>query len=447
MPLTYLRDSPTATGTQRFGAAPASTRRETLIMLLLAFALLAVRNPALLLHGRLWAEEGTVYLRFAWENAFWHALVAHHQGYYALLPNLVGLVAARALPLSAAALLFVWTAALVQLLAAWLIFDADIFTSFPTKLLAVAVVLLVPSSAEVWLNVANSQLYLLLCSLAMLLSFRAQAYKNVLLAFASLTGVLSCLLCPFFLAKGFLLRTRTAISQAVISLCCTLVQLGVVLAAGARENPHQLQYVGEAALVKNVFLPFTSVVTAYHVSDLLRAHAAAGIVGAPFVFLCFFAALLALGTRGGWPAVTLLGIGLCVESFSVLTGLEMHATVIRPYANNRYFLMLNVCVGLALVCVLQNAQAQRLRRVSLVLLVCLLASGVLDFYKSRPFTAAGPRWAPQITQWHRQPALPLHVAPDKWENLYLTPTPEELTLPDDSFDSTNPHQLRQPLAP
>ena len=75
---------------------PADVRppsgRELAILLAIAFVAWFLRGPRVLLHGRLLLEEGTTYLRYAWDAPPLQAFFAPHQNYYSLLPNAIALL-------------------------------------------------------------------------------------------------------------------------------------------------------------------------------------------------------------------------------------------------------------------------------------------------------------------------------------------------------------------
>jgi hypothetical protein len=79
-------------------ASQPPTGRQVVLLLIAAFVILLARAPRLLLEGRIYAEEGTTYLRYAWNATPLRALLAPHQGYYSLLDNVPALIAARVLP-------------------------------------------------------------------------------------------------------------------------------------------------------------------------------------------------------------------------------------------------------------------------------------------------------------------------------------------------------------
>ncbi len=139
------------------------TTRQAALLVLVAFTLIFLRAPWLVTGGRVWAEEGTTYLRYAWNAPAWNALLAPHQGYYSLWDNGLSLIAARVLPLSAAALLFTWAALLVQLLTVYLAVSCSLATSFAARLLALLALVFTSASKEVWLNMENCQFWFPVC--------------------------------------------------------------------------------------------------------------------------------------------------------------------------------------------------------------------------------------------------------------------------------------------
>ena len=62
-------------------------RRYELAALVLYAFVLVVRAPWVLVLGRFWAEEATVYLAYAWNHSFLDALTAPHFGYFNLVAN------------------------------------------------------------------------------------------------------------------------------------------------------------------------------------------------------------------------------------------------------------------------------------------------------------------------------------------------------------------------
>jgi len=178
----------------------APTGREIGTLLTIALLVLFCRLPRLLLHGRILAEEGTTYLRYAWDATPLRAMLAPHQGYYSVLDNLCALIAARLLPLSAAALFFTWSAVAVQLLLLFLVIECEVFRTPSERWCALFAVLLVTPNLEVWLNLGNCQSVLAVAAAVILISStrRLFAVRTGTLTLAGLTGVTSLPLIPLF---------------------------------------------------------------------------------------------------------------------------------------------------------------------------------------------------------------------------------------------------------
>src|SRR6201995_375523 len=108
--------------------------RQLLSLLAIALLLNLVRAPKEIVHGQVYAEEATTYLKYAWNANPFAALLAPHMGYYSLFNNVITVVAARILPLSMAAYLFVWCALAVRMLAAYLVITSEYLQDFRGRL-------------------------------------------------------------------------------------------------------------------------------------------------------------------------------------------------------------------------------------------------------------------------------------------------------------------------
>src|ERR1700761_944839 len=234
------------------------TLRKQKGLLLAVYALcVALRSPALMIHGRIFAEEGSVYLRYAWIHPM-RALLAPHLGYYSLWSNVCGIVAACVFPLSHAAIVLTWCAFVAQLLTPFLIVEREAFESLKSKGLALAVLLLA-CNLESWLNTINTQFYFAICAAVILISqssrLRVARYGTLLLG--GLTGPVVACIMPFYLFRAFLNRSKDAIAQSALLLLCTVIQFAAVLSqlgAGARELSFQPKGIAPVLLVRISFL-------------------------------------------------------------------------------------------------------------------------------------------------------------------------------------------------
>ncbi len=407
------------------------------VLLLGAALLLALRNPLLLLHGRVYAEEGTTYLRFAW-NADWpHALLAAHQGYYFLVPNLATLFAARVLPLADAALLFPWCAFLFQLLAVWIAIRCDAFATTRSKVLAALVVVLAPPSGETWLNTINTQFYLAICTALIAISKPRRAYLCILLL-SGLTGVVSCFLLPFFWLRAFADRTRAVITQAALLSACTALQIVVVARLGLRPIHHHLAYLVEACADKNVLFAFGTSFPATRFGNLALAHPSAALPLAILLLAGLAMLLFRVLPVGGRPAISLATMAVWGQVFTLFGGMDLGRLLVLPYANGRYFLFSNVCLGLALVSAWERSPiGSRTRMIAAGCIGAMLLSGLSDFRRARMQTTLGPDWRSQVQLWQSHPETPIRIFPGQWRPLHLSAHHPGLRLPDNAYDNTD----------
>ena len=230
-------------------------------LLLLYSLLVALRDPWLLLHGRLWAEEGTVYLRSAWSSGVSATLFSPHLGYYALWPNFCSLLAAHVFPLQYAALVDTWCSFFIQVFAGWLLLQCEAFSGIRIKSFALLVLLLAAPSRQVWLNSINSQFYLVVCAVIVFLSRsdRRQLLRNFTLAVAGMTGPVTTFLTPFFLLRALFAKTRSAYVQAAVLTTCACTQILVIresLHAGVRHINFQPSGIAPEYLVEYIVMPF-----------------------------------------------------------------------------------------------------------------------------------------------------------------------------------------------
>src|SRR4051812_27731353 len=185
----------------RYGAAASGWRSLPAAALTLAALFLIVRRtPHILLVGRFWAEEGTIYFRDALLGSWADALLAPRMGYFSAWTKLATL-AATAVPLEWAPLVTVYAALAVQLMVIWIVARSDAFAGPVARLLAVAVVLFAVPSAEVWLNTANSQFHFALVAAVLLVTAPGAlpaALRLGFLALAAASGPVGVSLAPLF---------------------------------------------------------------------------------------------------------------------------------------------------------------------------------------------------------------------------------------------------------
>ena len=125
-------------------------RRYQLAALVLFAFVLVVRAPWVLVLGRFWAEEATVYLAYAWDHSFLDALTAPHLGYYHLVANVAGILAAH-VPLEIAPRFTTALGLLVQVIPAAVVLSTSVpgLATPLRKGAALLLLLVAPANPEV----------------------------------------------------------------------------------------------------------------------------------------------------------------------------------------------------------------------------------------------------------------------------------------------------------
>lgn len=413
---------------------------------LAATLFLLLRTPFEVLHGLVEGEEGTVYLRYAWDASPLRALFAPHQGYYSLLPNLCGLLAARVLPLEAAGHLDVFAELAVQLLLVHVLIRCERFAGFRAKAIAVAVGLLTAPTIAIVLCTDNAQFFLAVATGVILISDAGSrtAERLSVLAFAGLNGALSCILLPFFVERAWRERTRVRWAQVAILALCTGLQAAVVLRQLRATQHSSITYVAGSLLTQGLLAQFG---TRWSAAEVCKAVGSPRIAHLQTAFwwairiaaVGYLAAVLLFTARAG-RAARLLALAAMLSLLVTLTHAGAVDYDLMCGSGARYFFSFNLFVGLALV-VLQfgpeTSHDGKRKAAARILVACSLVSGATDVaYALR--APHPPLWAQEVRAWRADPMHRIRIGPGDWPGIRLTPHPEDLALPADIYDSTRP---------
>ncbi len=433
------------------------------LILLISLVFLFVRSPRALLHGFVFAEEGTVYLRYAWDAPVVRALLAPHQSYYSLYANVCGVIAARGLPLELAALFLAWSAIAVQLLMVYVVLRCEAFVTFRQKALAVAVCLLTVPTINVAFSTINAQFFLAICTAVILISDagRMRVLRAAVLVLAGLTGVVSCILTPFAIWFAFRERSRARAVQAALLTACTIPQWMVVV---------HMSHVQARTLTPHSSLPF--LLGAYLVNGPLfqfftrwSGNLECRVLLSPLLgqwskalwAVSEAAAVVALAISGGLMlrggrVARRLG-AMAIFSLAVgLSGALPRNEFLMCDSGARYFFLCNQLLGLGLVAAYSQTRILGAAAVSRwtapkaapllgsLLLACLVISGVADvlvLWQHPPYVAD---WGSEVAHWRADSAHPIRIAPEFWKGLVLTPEHRSADLPSYVYDSNTPAQ-------
>ena len=404
---------------------------------LMLYALLIwARLPVLFSDPRFWAEEGTVFFGSALEQPFLGSLFMVRQGYFNLIDNVAGIIAARAVPLERAPVVTLMVSLLIQLLPAWLILTSriEVLRSRTSQTMALGVILLSIPDIEIWLNTSNCQFHLAVSVFIILISAAQQRRYAILgraavLLMSGLTGIASVLLAPFFMVRAAVERTRARVIEAAVltfSMAVQGVAVMYAISGGARGISFDPNVYACVLFVKSILLPLGGFSTITdEISDTVFRAAASGHTPA----LVYLTVLMAVGVLGvmafrsrcheariAWMAF------LWITVISFVGGIDAEKdTYILPQLGGRYFYVPNVCLGLLLVMLVsrEGARSAIARSSAAVVLIWVLIMGGYDYIGTRrnpyyeQFTQ-GPSWRAGVAAWRMDHALPIRIWPESW---------------------------------
>ncbi|HEY5253926.1 MAG TPA: hypothetical protein VIJ53_04685 [Acidobacteriaceae bacterium] len=400
-----------------------SGKNENLKILFATFLFICLRSPKLLIFGRLFAEEGTVYFQTAWSSGFWSAFLAPHQGYYSLLDNAVAAITVYLIPLSWVAFAFTFSALLLLLLMVYVVITCEIFETTQVKLLA-ALICVISPSLEVWLTLEDCQFCLAVCAAIILLSDekKRQWVRGLTLLLAGLTGPVSCAFLPFYWIRAVRRKTKPAVVQALILTASTSVEIWTLLHAlrsGERAliSLERLRWLGPVFLIKTVTLTLATRLSFFLFLRLLLHHYSTSL----FILCWLLATLgfifLARQARINGSTSSFLFLLACWSFLFAYAGIAESSLALLGAAN-RYFFVPDLLIWLMIVLNYQQYKKSSSRQSSKVpyyLLVLIIASGLIDsagyWKKAQNIT---PAWRPQIARWRADPTTPISVSPTTW---------------------------------
>lgn len=413
-----------------------------LLVLVAAGAVMYWRAPSLLQAPRVWAEEGTVYLAFAYNHSWLQALIAPHQGYYGLFPNVASLLALAVGGVRYAPNVTTWLAFSVQLVPVAIVVwgTSSLWDHWYQRILGVLVILLAASSGEVWLNTINSQFYLAIVTFLILMedmsktrSARRWIYCALLLL-CGLSGPVSCFLLPVFILKAILQRNRETTIQIGILGLCVVVQ-GWAWWVSQSAGLTLASRIGNLDLPSIVAVIFNRTMVAPILGQTFAGTSAAWLASIRKASLYQFGWLsfgLGLGMAGFFSALCwrtlkrnglILGSFLLVASLSVITALVPpqlgKIVLVNPQAGIRYFYAPSVMFLMLLLANIQFNLAN-LKKWQTLLCIVLLAVGLVTgaaHYKpdiKQFMSVSWPRWEYEVYNWQVNHNYELQIWPIGW---------------------------------
>lgn len=215
--------------------------------------ILFLRSPEIILKGRFWGEEGTVYFKYAYEHSALQTLffIDFRCGYYYLSAIISALLSSLA-SLEYAPFISTFCSFLITVLIIYSIYFTPSHLLKNKFLKIIFCLYLVIGSqvvAEVYCNSINTQVYWgIFGVLALFFDDEAlvrdeskkylpkQNFLNGMLVFACLSGLYCIILFPFFIFKYFLQRDQHTLKQIKCMTIPFIFQAGLVIYAKLFQN-------------------------------------------------------------------------------------------------------------------------------------------------------------------------------------------------------------------
>jgi len=419
-------------------------------LVVVAALLIVWRAPQYLVAPSFWAEDGMFFFAGAWNAGPLRGLVQRPAGYLVLYANVATslaalLVQAGVISLATAPRVTAVAALLAQLVPVVLLAfaRAPAWGGWWRRAGAIAIVLFGARTGGMWLNTVNSQYFLALAAIIVLLEpagvgrVRRWVYAAIV-ALATLAGPVASFVTPLFLLKAWRTRARSVMLLAAVSSVCSGIQLGVIAlggigAASPRAQGLSAPVLAMLAWTRTVVLPVLGRDAALAFTNRLGPTLA--LMGTPLVVsapvfsglmlgtLALVVAILALGAprevrwwlAGSYALVT---VGSYVGAVGDLRGL------LRSFEGAaRYFFVPSVLI---LWLLLLNVRPDR--RVQSLVCGALLAVGLgisaWSWRETVRWQATWPVWADEVAAWERDPRTPLHIWPAGWTmRLFARRTP------------------------
>ncbi len=386
-------------------------------------AILCARMPGVVLHGRLWAEEGRVFYVHAATVPWFRALAFSYGGYLNLVANAAPMIARALLPLRDVPWFTIGVGLLFQCCPAiLLVCSRDEWLRSTWSLIAALLLIASPPlTEEVWLQTLHSQFHLTLCG-ALILALdvpgrRLYRFGLVLLLLAPLCGPSAWLLAPLFALRAVVDRSGArAIQLSVLATGIVLQLTFFYIHARGRSygiGAATLMYV---VYIKQIVVPFLGRGIGDVVSSALQAKLAAGREPLrPLLIVAGLSAMLVYAIVRRWHrASTWLSLAaLPLGGIGYFGAIDGGARLLIIGNEGRYSFLPEVLAALV-VLVIATGSKRPDRWGARLAVGWLLVVGLIDVETPWPVIKTGPNWSAEITQWRHDHNHPIAIWPPGW---------------------------------
>lgn len=212
---------------------------------LLSCAIVIARRPDAVLHAQFYAEDGSIWFADAYNYGWWRVLFSPYEGYLHVVPRAAGAIAVL-FPIACAPLIENLIAIAIQAIPVNVLVSSRSkpWGSFRFRALLASVYLFLPNTREMFATVTESQWFLALIALLLLVALpprsrAARAFDIVTFALCGLTGPFCIALFPIALLllsnnrQDFWRRSMAT----VLFLGCIAQTLSLLLHPSGRHHP------------------------------------------------------------------------------------------------------------------------------------------------------------------------------------------------------------------
>ena len=392
-------------------------------ILMLYAALVLLRMPEIVLKGRFWAEEGTVFFTNAWTLDPMTALLMPVGGYLNIIANGATLLARWAVPLADAPYVTIAIGLVFQLVPPAILLTArDAWLrGWPIRLCAAALLLFVPGADEIWLQTLHCQFELALaCGLILALDVpqgRRRVGYLAVLVLAPLCGPGAIALTPLLVLRASIDRSADRTMQLAALVGGSAVQMLCFFQLGSGRgytlDPAILLAVVTA---KNLMVPVIGLRSATGGVEALYRAAASGHVPLAAIMappVVFGGTLLAIWHTGHRAAFWLLAAAAAAALASYIGALDGTVLMIDVRAGARYAVVPLSLTALTFLAIGASGSAW-VRWPARGLCLWLLMVGMRNYTAPWPPVRDGPVWRDQVALWQTEPGRALEIWPKPW---------------------------------
>jgi hypothetical protein len=331
--------------------------RDVGLLFALLIVLLGLRMPTVLFQGRIWAEEGSVFLNNALNMEWRQALLQPEGGYLNLVANVASLIGAHLMPLESVRYVGPIVGIIFQVIPlvvagtgtiTWLRTSAALFA-------LVLIIALSPLHDEVWLNSLHPQFHLALCAVLILAMPPAEGWRKYfhssIIALAALSGPTAWFLLPLFFARAILDKSTERAKQALLLCVCTAAQVLFFYSNSAPKPQFALGLIAASILAKNLInptVPYREASWIYnHFASIAQNHETL-TSGAVIIALVLVGTILWTNFPRELFWLYSSGVLISIASYASARGGTVWLLMV-PYASNRYSFVPHVLFALTVL--------------------------------------------------------------------------------------------------